>query len=133
MAKQSQSNATKLDWQIFGCEINFKIENSKEFEEIKALQLDLTLYLECHFWPYQLIIHFQKFMKMTQIFRFLKNCSSTGTTEEAIANAEKLGFKTNLLAVNPLIKYKVPVYFKFVLMDYGFGAVLVVLLMIKEI
>ena len=44
---------------------------------------------------------------------------------EAIANAEKLGFKTDLLAINPLNnKNKVPVYFaNFVLMDYGLGAV----------
>ena len=40
--------------------------------------------------------------------------------------AEKVGFKTNLIAINPLrsIGINVPVYFaNFVLMDYGFGAV----------
>ena len=39
--------------------------------------------------------------------------------------AEKIGFKTDLLALNPLNKnLKVPVYFaNFVLMDYGLGAV----------
>ena len=39
--------------------------------------------------------------------------------------AEKLGFKTDLIAINPLDKkMKVPVYFaNFVLMDYGLGAV----------
>ena len=38
---------------------------------------------------------------------------------------EKIGFKTNLMAINPLDpNQKVPVYFaNFVLMDYGFGAV----------
>ena len=42
-----------------------------------------------------------------------------------IASAEKLGFKTDLYAINPLNKNKkVPVYFaNFVLMDYGLGAV----------
>ena len=46
-------------------------------------------------------------------------------TEESIAIAEKIGFKTNLTALNPLdAKQEVPVYFaNFVLMDYGFGAV----------
>ena len=29
---------------------------------------------------------------------FKKKCSETGTTEESIANAEKIGFKTNLMA-----------------------------------
>ena len=39
--------------------------------------------------------------------------------------AEKIGFKTNLLAINPFKnEEKVPVYFaNFVLMDYGFGAI----------
>ena len=57
--------------------------------------------------------------------KFKEECSKTGTTEEAIAQAEKIGFKTNLLAINPLDNSnKVPVYFaNFVLMDYGFGAV----------
>ena len=56
---------------------------------------------------------------------FKDKCSKAGTTEESIAQAEKIGFKTNLLAINPLNeKVKVPVYFaNFVLMDYGFGAV----------
>ena len=57
--------------------------------------------------------------------KFKKECSKTGTTEESIAAAEKLGFKTDLLAINPLDEsLKVPVYFaNFVLMDYGLGAV----------
>ena len=56
---------------------------------------------------------------------FKNKCSKTGTTEESIAQAEKIGFKTNLIAINPLDdNIKVPVYFaNFVLMDYGFGAV----------
>ena len=35
---------------------------------------------------------------------FKEECSVTGTTEESIANAEKIGYKTDLLAVNPLDK-----------------------------
>ena len=56
---------------------------------------------------------------------FKKECSKTGTTEEAIAIGEKIGFKTDLVAINPLNpSQKVPVFFaNFVLMDYGFGAV----------
>ena len=56
---------------------------------------------------------------------FKEECSKNGTTEESIAQAEKIGFKTNIIAKNPLNKNsKVPVYFaNFVLMDYGFGAV----------
>jgi len=60
-----------------------------------------------------------------EFIKFKKECSKTGTTEESIAAAEKLGFKTDLLAINPLDNnIKVPVYFaNFVLMDYGLGAV----------
>ena len=63
--------------------------------------------------------------KNIEFLKFKDNCSKTGTTEESIAQAEKVGFKTNLMATNPLDeKIKVPVYFaNFVLMDYGFGAV----------
>ena len=66
------------------------------------------------------------FYKNDQRFlEFKQRCSETGTTEESIANAEKIGFKTDLKAINPLDNnIKVPVYFaNFVLMDYGLGAV----------
>ena len=48
-----------------------------------------------------------------------------GTTEEALANAEKIGFNTDLFAIHPLKnKIKLPVYIaNFVLMDYGTGAI----------
>ena len=60
-----------------------------------------------------------------EFLKFKNECSKTGTTEEAIAVAEKIGFKTDLIAINPLDEsIKVPVYFaNFVLMDYGLGAV----------
>ena len=61
----------------------------------------------------------------SEFIKFKEECSKNGTTEESIAVAEKIGFKTDLLALNPLDKkIKVPVYFaNFVLMDYGLGAV----------
>ena len=48
-----------------------------------------------------------------------------GTTEEALANAEKIGFNTKLQAIHPLDnKTKLPIYIaNFVLMDYGTGAI----------
>jgi leucyl-tRNA synthetase len=67
-----------------------------------------------------------EFFKNDQEFiEFKKKCAKTGTTEESLAKAEKIGFKTNITALNPLDeKIEVPVYFaNFVLMDYGFGAV----------
>ena len=71
-------------------------------------------------------LHISKLYENDPNFINFKNeCSKTGTTEESIANAEKIGFKTDLSAINPLDEnIKVPVYFaNFVLMDYGFGAV----------
>ena len=55
---------------------------------------------------------------------FKQKCSRTGTTEEYCC-CRKIGFKTNLIAINPLDEnIQVPVYFaNFVLMDYGLGAV----------
>ena len=60
-----------------------------------------------------------------EFLKFKEECTKTGTTEEAIAVVDKIGFKTSLFAKNPLNPdQKVPVYFaNFVLMDYGFGAV----------
>tara|TARA_B100001173_G_scaffold135042_1_gene117290 strand:- start:9 stop:2537 length:2529 start_codon:yes stop_codon:yes gene_type:complete len=57
--------------------------------------------------------------------KFQKECSKVGTTEEALANAEKLGFDTKLFAEHPFIKNKkLPIYVaNFVLMDYGNGAI----------
>ena len=57
--------------------------------------------------------------------KFKESCSKTGTTEEALAQAEKIGFNTNLF-VDHLFKKnsKIPIYFaNFVLMDYGNGAI----------
>ena len=62
--------------------------------------------------------------KIRNLLNLKKNVLKTGTTEEAIANAEKLVLKQTFSGQSPLIKIKVPVYFaNFVLMDYGLGAV----------
>ena len=55
-----------------------------------------------------------EYFKDNEDLKNLKNnCSKTGTTtEEAIAKAEKIGFKTNITAINPLNeKSEVPVFF----------------------
>lgn len=55
---------------------------------------------------------------------FKKQCESTGTSEEAIAQAEKLGFDTGYKATHPLLGREVPIYIaNFILMDYGTGAI----------
>ena len=110
----------------FGCEINFKIENSKKINEISCFTTRPDTLFGMSFLAVSIDHPLSKFYQDDEKFKeFKKQCSTTGTTEESIANAEKIGFKTNLIAINPLNEnLKVPVYFaNFVLMDYGLGAV----------
>ncbi|MDC0642565.1 leucine--tRNA ligase [Candidatus Pelagibacter sp.] len=110
----------------FGCEIKFKIENSKKIGEIDCFTTRPDTLFGMSFLAVSVDHPLSEFYKNDKKFiEFKKKCSTTGTTEESIANAEKIGFKTDLLAINPLDNnLKVPVYFaNFVLMDYGLGAV----------
>ncbi len=110
----------------FGCEIDFKIEGNLPVEKIKCFTTRPDTLFGFSFLAISIDHEISKFYEKNENFRlFKKECSKTGTTEEAIAVGEKIGFKTNLMAINPLnSKQKVPVYFaNFVLMDYGFGAV----------
>ena len=110
----------------FGCEIKFQIENSKDVNEIKCFTTRPDTLFGLSFLALSVDHPLAKFYENNKEFsEFKKKCSLTGTTEESIASAEKIGFKTDLIAFNPLDKnIKVPVYFaNFVLMDYGLGAV----------
>jgi leucyl-tRNA synthetase len=110
----------------FGCEVEFKIESSKPIESIKCYTTRPDTLFGFSFLALSVDHPLAKYYEEDIKFqKFKKECSKTGTTEESIASAEKLGFKTDLIAINPLDKnMKVPVYFaNFVLMDYGLGAV----------
>ncbi len=110
----------------FGCEINFKIQGNKSINEIKCFTTRPDTLFGLSFLALSIDHPLSKFYEKNKNFlKFKEECSKTGTTEESIAQAEKIGFKTELTATNPLNKkIKVPVYFaNFVLMDYGFGAV----------
>jgi len=110
----------------FGCEINFKIESDLPIKNINCFTTRPDTLFGFSFLALSVDHEISKFYEDNEEFKKFKNkCSKTGTTEEAIALGEKIGFKTNLLAINPLNpSQKVPVYFaNFVLMDYGFGAV----------
>ena len=110
----------------FGCEIDFKIEGDLPIKNIKCFTTRPDTLFGFSFLALSIDHEVSKFFSNNKDFlRFKNECSKTGTTEEAIAVGDKIGFKTNLEAVNPLDpKQKVPVYFaNFVLMDYGFGAV----------
>ena len=110
----------------FGCEIDFKIEGKLPINTIKCFTTRPDTLFGFSFLAVSVDHPVSRyFLDNPEFIKFKEECSKTGTTEESIAQGEKIGFKTNLLATNPLDeKQKVPVYFaNFVLMDYGFGAV----------
>ena len=110
----------------FGCEVEFKIESDKPIDCIRCYTTRPDTLFGFSFLALSVDHPLSKFYEDDLNFqKFKEECSKTGTTEESIAIAEKLGFKTDLVAINPLDKdIKAPVYFaNFVLMDYGLGAV----------
>jgi len=110
----------------FGCEIEFKVEGDLPVDKIKCFTTRPDTLFGFSFLALSLDHKVSEYYKDDDNFlKFKEECSKTGTTEEAIAVGDKIGFKTSLKAANPLNpSQKVPVYFaNFVLMDYGFGAV----------
>ena len=110
----------------FGCEVDFKIEGNLPINTIKCFTTRPDTLFGFSFLAVSIDHPISKhFLNDSEFIKFREECSKTGTTEESIALGEKIGFRTDLFAVNPLDeKQKVPVYFaNFVLMDYGFGAI----------
>jgi leucyl-tRNA synthetase len=110
----------------FGCEIDFKIQGNSDIKNIKCFTTRPDTLFGFSFLAVSVDHPISKLYENNNEFiLFKERCSKTGTTEESIAQAEKIGFKTILTATNPLNEtQQVPVYFaNFVLMDYGFGAV----------
>ena len=111
----------------FGCEVEFKIESEKPIESIKCYTTRPDTLFGFSFLALSVDHPLAKHYEEDKEFqKFREECSKTGTTEESIASAEKLGFKTDLSCESIHLdeNMKVPVYFaNFVLMDYGLGAV----------
>ena len=108
----------------FGCELNFEVEGLSKKINVFTTRPD-TIF-GASFIALSIDHPLSESFKNTSEFKKFKlECDKTGTTEEALANAEKIGFKTNLFAKHPFIKNKkLPIYFaNFVLMDYGSGAI----------
>jgi leucyl-tRNA synthetase len=63
--------------------------------------------------------------KNKALTEFIEECRKIGTTEEALAKAEKRGFDTAIVAVHPFRPdVKLPVYVaNFIVMGYGTGAI----------
>ena len=87
-----------------GCEINFKIEGENNNINVFTTRPDTI------FGASFLAVSVdhpicKSFLKMKSITT-LKMSVLKGTTEEALANAEKIGFNTNLFVEHPFIKNK---------------------------
>ena len=110
----------------YGCEINFKIDKKNKFGKIKVFTTRPDTIFGASFIALS-VDHpiAKKFEQNKNFLSFKLECSKMGTTEEALANAEKIGFNTSLFALHPFDKkIKLPIYIaNFVLMDYGTGAV----------
>jgi len=109
----------------YGCEIDFET-NSSKLSKIKVYTTRPDTIFGASFIAISVDHEIaKKFESNEKFILFKSECSKMGTTEEALANAEKIGFNTGLFALHPFEKNKkIPIYFaNFVLMDYGTGAV----------
>ena len=109
-----------------GCEIDFQVLGNRKIKKISCFSTRPDTLFGLSFLAISIDHPVAKLYEKNKKFEIFRNeCSKMGTTEEALAHAEKIGFKTDLIAINPLDETtKVPVYIaNFVLMDYGLGAV----------
>ena len=107
----------------YGVEIEFKIEGKKDLIKVFTTRPD-TIF-GASFIALSVDHYLSKnFINDINFKNFKKESSKTGTTEEALAAAEKIGFNSGLYAIHPFLSKKIPIYFaNFVLMDYGTGAI----------
>ncbi len=107
-----------------GCEIYFQINDERE--KIKIFTTRPDTIFGASFLAISVDHPFcEKFSNNKNFITFKEECLKVGTTEEALAVAEKNGFDTGFFANHPFIEgKKLPVFVaNFVLMDYGTGAV----------
>ena len=85
----------------YGCEINFKVSKSSYSINVFTTRPD-TIF-GASFLALSVDHPLCKDFENDKSFQeFKKSCSKTGTTEEALANAEKIGFKTNFVSITLL-------------------------------
>jgi len=77
----------------FGCEVNFKINSSKNVKEIKCFTTRPDTLFGLSFLALSIDHPLSELYKNDKNFiDFKESCLKDGTTEESIANAEKIGF-----------------------------------------
>jgi len=107
-----------------GCEIEFKLLNDNSKLKIFTTRPD-TIF-GASFLAISIDHPLCKKLELKKDFlAFKKECLKAGTTEEALALAEKKGYQTNFFVQHPFIKNKkLPIFVaNFVLMEYGSGAI----------
>ena len=109
-----------------GCEIEFKI--LQENKKIKIFTTRPETIFGASFLAISVdhpLCKFNELDKQDNFLKFKEECLKVGSTEEALAIAEKNGYNTHLFVEHPFIKNKkIPIFVaNFVLMDYGTGAV----------
>ena len=107
-----------------GCEIDFQIDGKEK--KVKVFTTRPDTIFGATFLAVSVDHPLCKNLeKQKDFIEFKKKSSQVGTTEEAIANAEKIGFNCGLQAKHPFIKNKtIPIFVaNFILMDYGTGAI----------
>ena len=110
----------------YGCELDFKIDKKNKFNKVRVFTTRPDTIFGASFIAISIDHPIAKsFENEKNFLNFKSECSKMGTTEEALANAEKIGFNTDLFAIHPFDKkIKLPVFISnFVLMDYGTGAI----------
>ena len=108
----------------YGCEINFQVTNSSKKIKVYTTRPDTIFGASFLALSVDHPLN-SNFINKEEFKKFKIECNKTGTTEESLANADKLGFNTGIFVDHPFLKNKtIPVYFaNFVLMDYGSGAI----------
>ena len=95
----------KLIGKSIGCDLIFKVNG--QAKDLKVFTTRPDTIFGASFIAISVDHELCKFLEKDKNFhQFKDDCSKIGTTEEALANAEKLGFNTKLFAEHPFIEGK---------------------------
>ena len=89
----------------YGCEIDFLIVGSKKKVKVFTTRPD-TIFGASFIAVSTEHPLCNEFINDNDFKTFKEECNKTGTTEEALANAEMLGYNTNIFVEHPFIKIK---------------------------
>ncbi|MBF0370182.1 MAG: leucine--tRNA ligase [Magnetococcales bacterium] len=110
-----------------GVEFSFKIKDSEETLPVYTTRPDTIMGVTfCSIAAEHPLAH-KVAESNPSALTFIRECQTSGTSEEVLERQEKKGFDTGLKAIHPLTGEEVPLFIaNFVLMGYGTGAVMAV-------